>query len=109
MRKRFFIREEARIIQSLWKQISSNTFAVRYLQAGGDPFSLQELLGHEDMATVKLYMHLNDQLIQEQKRKYSPGDHLPKRMPGTHESRRQRRRRRPFIFKKEQPPFLCLS
>jgi site-specific recombinase XerD len=71
--------------------ILRHTFAVRYLQAGGDPFSLQELLGHEDMATVKLYMHLNDQMVQDQKRKYSPGDHLPRRMPGPHESRRQRR------------------
>ena len=73
--------------------ILRHTFAVRYLQVGGDPFSLQELLGHEDLATVKLYMHLNDQMIQDQKRKYSPGDHLPRRMPGPHESRRQRRGR----------------
>jgi site-specific recombinase XerD len=70
--------------------IFRHTFAVRYLQAGGDPFSLQELLEHEDMATVKPYMHLNDQMIQDLKRKYSSGDHLPKRMPGPHESRRQR-------------------
>lgn len=57
--------------------ILRHTFAVRYLQAGGDPFSLQQLLGHEDLATVKLYIHFNDQILQDQKRKYSPGDHLP--------------------------------
>ena len=44
---------------------------------GNDPFSLQELLGHEDMATVRLYMHMNDTIIQEQKRKFSPGDSVP--------------------------------
>lgn len=68
--------------------ILRHTFAIRYLKAGNDPFSLQELLGHEDMATVKLYMRMNDDDIQEQKRKYSPGDHLPTRMPGPRQARR---------------------
>ena len=62
---------------------------MRYLVLGNDPFSLQELLGHEDMTTVKNYMHMNDETIQEQKRKYSPGDHLPTRMPGPKEARRK--------------------
>ncbi|MBO0783436.1 MAG: tyrosine-type recombinase/integrase, partial [Ktedonobacteraceae bacterium] len=66
-----------------------HTFAIRYLKLGKDPFSLQELLGHEDMATVKLYMHMNDEDIQEQKRKYSPGDHLPASIPGPRETRRK--------------------
>ena len=69
--------------------IFRHTFALRYLVLGNDPFSLQELLGHEDMSTVKNYMHMNDETIQEQKRKYSPGDHLPTRMPGLREVRRQ--------------------
>jgi site-specific recombinase XerD len=69
--------------------ILRHTFAIRYLMLGNDPFSLQELLGHEDMATVRLYMHMNDTTLQEQKRKYSPGDHLPSRMPGPRESRRR--------------------
>ena len=68
--------------------ILRHTFAIRYLKAGNDPFSLQELLGHEDMATVKLYMRMNDDDIQEQKRKFSPGDHLPTRMPGPRQARR---------------------
>jgi hypothetical protein len=41
------------------------------------------------MATVKNYMHMNDETIQAQKRKYSPGDHLPTRMPGPREARRR--------------------
>ena len=69
--------------------IFRHSFAVRYLVLGNDPFSLQELLGHEDMTTVKNYMHMNDETIQEQKRKYSPGDHLPTRMPGPKEARRR--------------------
>jgi integrase/recombinase XerD len=69
--------------------IFRHTFAIRYLVLGNDPFSLQVLLGHEDMTTVKNYMHMNDETIQEQKRKYSPGDHLPTRMPGPREKRRR--------------------
>jgi integrase/recombinase XerD len=68
--------------------IFRHTFAINYLKLGRDPFSLQELLGHEDMSTVKLYMHMNDEDIQEQKRKFSPGDHLPTRMPGPRAVRR---------------------
>ena len=69
--------------------IFRHTFAVRYLILGNDPFSLQELLGHEDLATVLNYMHMNDETRQAQKRKYSPGDHLPTRMPGPREDRRR--------------------
>jgi hypothetical protein len=41
------------------------------------------------MTTVKNYMHMNDETIRAQKRKYSPGDHLPTRMPGPREIRRK--------------------
>ena len=73
--------------------IFRHTFAIRSLILGNDPFSLQELLGHEDMSTVKNYMHMNDETLQEQKRKYSPGDHLPTRMPGRRETRSRQARR----------------
>jgi site-specific recombinase XerD len=69
--------------------IFRHSFAIRYLVLCNDPFSLQELLGHEDMTTVKYYMHMNDETIQVQKRKFSPGDHLPTRMPGPRETRRR--------------------
>ena len=69
--------------------ILRHTFAIRYLVSGGDPFSLQELLGHEDMATVKNYMRMNDETIQGQKRKFSPGDHLTKPLPGPRQTRRR--------------------
>ena len=55
------IRERAGITDKrISPHILRHTFAIRYLVLGNDPFSLQELLGHEDMATVKLYMHMND-------------------------------------------------
>ena len=83
------VRERAGITDKrISPHIFRHTFAIRYLVLGNDPFSLQELLGHEDLSTVKNYMHMNDEIIQEQKRKYSPGDHLPTRMPGPRERRR---------------------
>lgn len=69
--------------------IFRHTFAIRYLQLSKDPFSLQELLGHEDIATVKLYMHMNDEDIQDKKRENSPSDHLPATLPGPRETRRR--------------------
>ena len=84
------IRERAGITDKrISAHIFRHSFAIRYLVLGNDPFSLQELLGHEDMTTVKNYMHMNDETIQSQKRKYSPGDHLPTRMAGPRETRRR--------------------
>jgi len=82
--------------------IFRHSFAIRYLVLGNDPFSLQELLGHEDMTTVKNYMHMNDETIQSQKRKYSPGDHLPTRIPGPRETRRRGYRTRSQGQKKRE-------
>jgi site-specific recombinase XerD len=35
-----------------------HTFALQYLKLGGDPYSLQYLLGHEDMTTVREYVKI---------------------------------------------------
>jgi integrase/recombinase XerD len=84
------VRERAGITdRRLSPHILRHTFAINYLISGGDPFSLQELLGHESMETVKIYMRMNDEMIQGQKRKFSPGDHLSTRMPGLKEGRRR--------------------
>jgi integrase/recombinase XerD len=50
-----------------------------FLSEGGQALTidLQELLGHEDISTIKNYMHLNDVNVQAQKRKFSPGDNVP--------------------------------
>jgi site-specific recombinase XerD len=44
-------------------QLLRHSFALRYLQAGGDPRGLQELLGYEGMAQVKLYLRWQSQLL----------------------------------------------
>ena len=37
-----------------------DSFAVRYLQAGGDVFTLRDLLGHQESAVVKRYLRMSD-------------------------------------------------
>jgi site-specific recombinase XerD len=93
------IRERAGITNKpMSPQILRHTFAIRYLSLGNDPLSLQQVLGYEDIATIKDYyvLHINDEAIQDQKRKYSPGDHLPTRM-----LRSRQERRRGFQVKEE--------
>lgn len=61
------------------KRISPHTcrhwFAVNFLRNGGSVFQLQELLGHEDLATVRIYVALSQQDALDQHRRYSPLEH----------------------------------
>lgn len=83
------LRERAGITgKRISPHILRHTFAMNYLLKSNDPFSLQELLGHEDLATVLNYIHMNDAVLQEQKRKYSPGDQISIPMQGQKETRR---------------------
>jgi site-specific recombinase XerD len=43
-----------------------HSFALRYLQAGGDPQGLQELMGYEGMAPVRQYLRWHTQWIHDQ-------------------------------------------
>jgi site-specific recombinase XerD len=42
-----------------------HTFATQYLKLGGDPYSLQYLLGHEDMTITKMYVKLAAQDVKD--------------------------------------------
>lgn len=59
-----------RVSSHTWR----HTFAKTYLLNGGDIFSLQEILGHSDIETTKIYLSLNEQEIKVQHAKYNPLD-----------------------------------
>ena len=60
-----------------------HTFAIMYLLNGGDPFSLQKILGHSSMDMVMVYLRLTSRDIQDQHLKYSPVASIqPKRKSG---------------------------
>lgn len=51
-----------------------HTFAKAFLLNGGDVFTLQELLGHEDVETTKIYVTLTDTEKAQQNARYNPLD-----------------------------------
>jgi integrase/recombinase XerD len=53
-----------------------HTFAKFYVMNGGDPFSLQKILGHTSLEIVRVYVNLFGTDIAKQHRKFSPLEHL---------------------------------
>jgi len=53
-----------------------HTFAKNYLLNGGDIFSLQKILGHSSLASVRVYLNLFDADIKKQHLRFSPVDNL---------------------------------
>ncbi|MDX8360167.1 tyrosine-type recombinase/integrase [Cytobacillus sp. IB215316] len=58
------------------KRVSPHTFrhtgALYYILNGGDPFSLQKILGHSHMNMVRRYVQMTDVDIKRQHNTYSP-------------------------------------
>jgi site-specific recombinase XerD len=63
-------------IPRLHLHLLRHTFAVRYLMNGGDLMSLKRLLGHTEISTTSLYLHLTETNVQAQAVKFSPVDRL---------------------------------
>lgn len=53
-----------------------HTFATRYLENGGDMYSLQQILGHTSLEMVKRYVHLTRRNTLERYPNFSPLDNL---------------------------------
>jgi integrase/recombinase XerD len=53
-----------------------HTFAKNYLMNGGDIFSLQKILGHSSLASVKMYLNLFAIDLKTQHRRFSPVDNM---------------------------------
>lgn len=51
-----------------------HTFAKSYLLNGGDLFTLQEMLGHADIETTKIYINLTKQEVKMQNEQFNPLD-----------------------------------
>ncbi|KXG73767.1 Tyrosine recombinase XerC [Fervidicola ferrireducens] len=67
-----------------------HTFAIEFLKAGGDPFSLQRILGHTDLTMTRRYVRLSQDDIKEVHEKASPvqklqqmGKRAPRRLTPT--------------------------
>lgn len=53
-----------------------HTMAKMYIRNGGDPFSLQQILGHSSLEMVHTYVRLFSNEIREQHYRYSPVEHM---------------------------------
>jgi integrase/recombinase XerD len=62
-----------------WKlspHLLRHSFALAYIENGGDPFSLQRILGHTDQTTTAKYVNMARSNVKAQHSKYSPGERL---------------------------------
>jgi site-specific recombinase XerD len=59
-----------------------HTFAKNYLLNGGDIFSLQRILGHSSLASVRVYLNLFAPDIKKQHLRFSPVDNLAPTLTG---------------------------
>ena len=63
-------------IDRLHPHLLRHTFATRYLENGGNIYSLQLLLGHTSLEMVKRYLHLANSKVRKDFVNYSPLDRV---------------------------------
>ena len=63
-------------IPRLKPHLLRHTFATRYLENGGDMYTLQQILGHTSLEMVKKYVHLTHRKTVAKFPDYSPLDRL---------------------------------
>ncbi len=63
-----------------WVKVSPHcwrhTFASRYAMNGGDPFALQNIMGHSSIKTTMRYVHMSGEILRRAHAQASPVDRL---------------------------------
>ncbi len=62
------------VVPRIYPHLLRHTFATRYLENGGNIYSLQMLLGHTSLEMVKRYLHLAQRKVLREFVNYSPLD-----------------------------------
>jgi integrase/recombinase XerD len=74
------IKDYGKMAQIHGVRVSPHTFrhsmAKLYIRNGGDPFSLQQILGHSSLDMIHTYVQLFSNEVREQHKKYSPVEHM---------------------------------
>ena len=70
------VRDKLGLTDRFSAHLLRHTFAVHYVNNGGDAFSLQRILGHTTQEMTSRYVHLSPMDIKEQHHKCSPMDHI---------------------------------
>jgi site-specific recombinase XerD len=81
-----------------------DTFAVRYLQAGGEPEALRAILGLTGMESVKRYEQISTQKIEDEPQKEPAEQHRSKTMAVPQKSKQRRRRPSSAATRNHQQP-----
>jgi site-specific recombinase XerD len=64
------------VCENLSPHLLRHSFALAYIENGGDPFSLERILGHTNQTTTSKYVNMARTTVKSQHGKYSPGERL---------------------------------